>query len=487
MLRRKTPGTPHWAIALIPFAVLVLALVFVVKVFNTAALDGGSQIALIISAAIAIGIGMIGYGIPWSSFEEALKSNMGSIAMSVFILLMIGAVAGTWMISGVVPTLIYYGLHIISPKVFLFACCFISALVSLISGSSWTTIATIGVALIGVGDVLGFSGGWTAGAIISGAYFGDKISPLSDTTVLASSSTGTELFTHIRYMLYTTVPSIVITLTVFLVVSILHNSTSSVDVNDFYNALEGSFNISGWLMLVPISTFAMILLRVPAVLTLLLSALFACIAAAIAQPDIVASIAGSDNIGIVSGIKGLMITCYGSTAIETGNAELNGLVATGGMAGMMSTIFLIISASIFGTALVGSGMIRSITEAMTRHVKGRTATVGATVMTGLFNNIATSDQYLSIILTASMYKDLYERNGLEGRLLSRTVEDSVTVTSVLVPWNTCGMTQATVLRVPTVEYLPYCLFNLISPLMSVLVAATGYKIFRKISPEVGKN
>lgn len=481
MLKGKKSRTPHWSVSLIPFGVLIAALIVVVRIFKADSMDGASQLALILAAAVAIGIGMIFYGVPWSSFEESLKSNMASISMSVIILLMIGAVAGTWMLSGVVPTMIYYGLHVISPRIFLAATCVISAVVSLVSGSSWTTIATIGVALIGVGDVLGFSGGWTAGAIISGAYFGDKMSPLSDTTVLASSCTETELFEHIGNMRRTTVPTIAITLTVFLTVSLLHKSTATININEIYDALQGSFKISGWLMLVPLSTLALILLKLPAALTLMLSAVIACLAAAIAQPDVVAYAAGGASSDPVSTIKGLMISCYGSTALETGNAQVDALVATRGISGMMSTIFLILSATFFGSAIIGGGMVQSITEAMARRVHGRLSCTGATAMTGIFNNIATSDQFLSIILTASLYKDIYKRNGLENKLLSRTIEDSTTVTSVLIPWNSCGMTQSTVLRVATLDYLPYCIFNLLSPVMTILFAVFHNIIEKKKS------
>ena len=476
---KNSPQNPHWGVALIPLAFLVVVLSLVIRFFKTGALDGGSQVALLLTSGLVIAIGMFVYHIPWKSYEEAIAANIGSVATSLLILLMIGAVAGTWMVSGVVPTLIYYGLHVISPKIFLFACCAIAALVALMTGSSWTTIATIGVALIGIGDALGFSAGWTAGAIISGAYFGDKISPLSDTTVLASSSAGIDLFTHIRYMLGTTVPSITIALVVFLFVSIFHDSASAIDIDSYCSSLQSTFKISLWLMIVPVITVVMIIKKVPAVLTLMISALTAGVTALIAQPGIVAEIGGADVLDFASGFKGIMVTIYGETAVSTGNPELDELVMTNGMTGMLPTIYLIISAIVFGATMVGSGMIRSLTEALTKRITGRFGTVTATVFTGLFNNMAVGDQYLSIILTCSLYKDLYDKNGLEGRLLSRAAEDSATVTSVLIPWNSCGMTQATVLRVATIEYLPYCLFNILSPLMSMFIAAIGYKIVQK--------
>ena len=336
--------------------------------------------------------------------------------------------------------------------------------------------------MIGIGTAQGYEVGWIAGAIISGAYFGDKISPLSDTTVLASSSSGTPLFTHIRYMMITTVPSFVITLIVFLVVSLTHSPEDSSLVADFASDLSATFNISPWLLLVPVFAGLLIARKVPAILTLFLAAVLAGIFALLFQPHILSSIADSalpvkgSSLSFMAGFKGLFISYYGSTAVDTGNAALNELVVTRGMAGMMNTIFLIITAVTFGGVLVGSGMLQSLTDILLRYVRRRVSLVTSTVGTGIFANMVTGDQYLSIILTSSLFKKLYDEQGYEPRLLSRSVEDSATVTSVLVPWNSCGLTQATVLKVPTVEYLPYCLFNLISPLMSIMISIIGYKI-----------
>ena len=460
-------------VSLIPLVVLIGLLFLVVRTFGADALDGGSQVALLLASGVVIAIAMLGYKVPWSSLEGAIADNIRSIGTAVIVLLLIGAVAGTWMVSGMVPTLIYYGLKVLSPKIFLLAVCLICALVSLMTGSSWTTVATIGTAFIGIGLALGFSPGWTAGAIISGAYFGDKISPLSDTTVLASSVTETPLFTHIRYMLITTVPSISLACVIFLVASLLHQGGSPVTAAGFSQALKGSFNISGWLLTVPVITGILIAKRLPAMITLSVAALLAAVAALIAQPGIISEIGGGSN------FKGVFISVYGNTAIETGFEALDSLVQTKGMTGMLSTIFLIFCASTFGGTLKGSGMIQSLTDTLTRHIKGRTSLVAATVSTGVFSNLVAGDQYLSIILTTSLYKKLFEDKGYESRLLSRSAEDSATVTSVLIPWNSCGMTQSTVLKVPTLEYLPYCFFNLISPLMSILIAAIGYKIIRK--------
>lgn len=475
---------PSWYISLLPFAVLIATLAVVVHIFGADSLEGGSQVALLFASGVTIAISMIFYRKPWEEFENAITDNIRSIGTAILILLMIGAVAGTWMVSGVVPTLIYYGMKAITPAIFLLAGCVISALVSMMTGSSWTTIATIGVALIGIGTALGFAPGWTAGAIISGAYFGDKVSPLSDTTILASSSSGTALFTHIRYMLVTTVPSFAIACAVFLIVSICHNTTDNMQAAEFSASLKESFNISPWLFTVPFLTAIFIIKKLPALLTLFLASLLACIAAIIFQPQAIYEVAngtldGFGKLSFIDGFKGIMISCYGSTAIQTGNEALNDLISTRGMTGMLNTVFLIIAAVTFGGALSGSGMLWSLTEMLTRFVNRAVSLVSATVGTGIFCNMITGDQYLSIILTSQMYRKAYDEKGFQHRLLSRSVEDSATVTSVLIPWNSCGMTQATVLKVATLEYLPYCIFNLISPIMSILMAAIGYRIVRK--------
>ena len=475
---------PSWCVSLIPFVFLIAILVVVIKVFGADALSGGSQVALLMASGVVVALSMIFYKIPWKDFEEGIIDNIRAVGSAILILLLIGAVAGSWMVSGVVPTMIYYGMKVIFPSIFLFASCAICALISIMTGSSWTTIATVGVALVGIGTAQGYEPGWIAGAIISGAYFGDKVSPLSDTTVLASSSAGTPLFTHIKFMMISTVPSFAIAMIVFLVVSLMHQTPSAVHTADFSNDLTSTYNISPWLLLVPVITGVLIARKVPAILTLFVASVVAGLFALFFQPHILGAIANdlvpdrAMQLSFLDGFKGLFISYYGSTAIETGNAALNDLVATRGMTGMLNTIFLIISAVTFGGTLVGSGMLQSLTEMLTRYIRRRVTMVSATVGTGIFSNMITGDQYLSIILTSSLYQKLYKERGYEPQLLSRSVEDSATVVSVLIPWNSCGMTQATVLKVATLEYLPYCLFNLISPLMSIFIAAIGYKIVR---------
>ncbi len=462
----------HWTLTLIPLAVLVALQVLVIREFGSDALDGASQTALLVAAAVAVTMGMVFFKVPWKNIDHAISDNVKTIGGAILILFLIGAVSGSWMLSGVVPTMIYYGMQVVDPSVFLFIACLISALVSLVTGSSWTTIATIGIALMGIGAAHGYGVGWTAGAIISGAYFGDKISPLSDTTVLASSVGEVPLFKHIRYMLITTVPSFTITLIIFLVASLCHADSASAQSAEFAEGLQGVFHINGWLLLVPLVTAVLIALRLPAAIVLFLSAFLAGVVMLVAQPDIVS------QIGEGNGFRGLMTTYYGGTSLDTGNEVLNNLVQTRGMRGMLSTVFLIFCAAAFGGALTGTGMLQSLTAALAKGISGRRSLVSTTVGTGLFANIVTGDQYLSIVLTGNIYKKLYKEKGFEGRLLSRSTEDSATVTSVLVPWNTCGMTQSLVLHVPTIVYLPYCFFNILSPLMSVTIAMLGYKIFR---------
>jgi len=464
---------PHPLIAIIPVMVLIAFLAVVISLFGSDSLSGGSQIALLMGMAVCVSLSMAIYKTPWRTFEQQIKTTLGEVSITLLILLCVGMLAGSWMISGIVPTLIYYGVQIMSPQFFLVSSCIICALVSLLSGSSWTTIATIGVALLGIGHALGVSEAWTAGAIISGAYFGDKMSPLSDTTILASSATGTDLFVHIRYMMYTTMPTFLITITIFFITGLGNTADAELHVGEYTEGLAHTFNISLWTLLVPLLTGVLIARRVPSLIVLFASSVMAGIVALILQPHILNEIAADGGL-----VKGLAITYFGATAVETGNTSLNELVSTSGMAGMLNTIWLILCAMCFGAAMVASRMIDSITGVVIRFIRNRVSLVSSTVGTGIFLNITTGDQFISIVLNADMYKEVYRQQGYESRLLSRTTEDAATVTSVLIPWNTCGMTQSTVLGVPTITYLPYCFFNLISPLMSIFVAAIGWRIKR---------
>ena len=465
---------PSAVLSLMPIVVLVAMLTATIKAFGSDSLGGASQITLLTVSALCVLIGMWRLNVPWASFEKAITKNVASVSSALIILLLIGALSGAWMVSGVVPTLVYYGVQAIHPDIFLASSCLICALVSVMTGSSWTTIATIGIALMGIGRAQGFGEGWVAGAIISGAYFGDKISPLSETTTLASASLGVPLFKHIRYMLITTVPSMLLALVLFAVGGLLFGNSGNQDIESFTRAIDARFNITPWLLAVPVLTGVLIARRTPPVITLFLSSLMAVIAGVAFQGDVLREIDPST-------FKASMISLYGSTSLTTDNPMLTSLVAMRGMGGMMDTIWLIICAMCFGGAMSAAGMVGGITRLFIHLVKGRTSLVGSTAATGLMLNLAIADQYLCILLSGNMFRDVYDREGYERRLLSRTTEDAVTVTSVLVPWNTCGMTQSTVLGVATFTYLPFCFFNIISPLMSVIVAMTGYKIYRKDS------
>ncbi len=474
----RTERRPSFIASMIPLAVLTVLLYFVIVTFGSDSISGGSQIALLTSTAVCAIISIIFYGGKWQKIEEAIVENLRTSASAIIILLLIGAISGSWMLSGVVPTMIYYGLDLLHPKIFLVATCVICALVSLLTGSSWTTVATIGVAFMGIGSALGFSEGWIAGAIISGAYFGDKISVLSDTTVLASSTVGVPIFTHIQYMLYTSFPAFIVALIVFSIVGFTGIHGVEADVSLYTDTIVSTFNISPWLLLVPVVTGVLIALRLPAIITLFTSTFLASIVMLFVQPDIMCEIVGATNLEAIDKFKAIFMGCYGPTSIATPVGEVTDLISTRGMSGMLSTIWLIICAMCFGGAMAGSGMLETITRLFLRVVRGRVSTVAATLSSGFFFNLCTGDQYISIILTGRLFNRLYDEQGFESRLLSRSVEDSATVTSVLVPWNSCGMAQATVLGVATFTYLPYCIFNIASPLISLLVATIGINIKR---------
>lgn len=463
---------PSLALSLIPVGTLLTAIVSVIITQGSEAALSVSHYILFGAAVLAAILALVFTGRTCKQLLQGLIKSAKQTMPAIPVLLSIASVSASWMMSGVVPTLIVYGLEILNPMLFLFLTCSICAIVSVLSGTSWTTIATIGVAFIGIGSVMGYEPGWIAGAIISGAYFGDKVSPLSDSTVLASTSCGVEMFTHIKYMMITTVPSMTISLLVFLAYGLFSSPQPLIEQHDIIVHLQSTFNISPWPLLIPLITCTLIIFRVKPLMTLIISTSLGIIGMFIFQPQIVASI---DNNGFLAVIKVL----FTSTSIDTGDEMLNSLVATGGMEGMMPTIYLVLCAMTFGGMLLGSGMIAAITKAFTRRLHSIRSIVTATVGSGLFFNACTGDQYLSIILGGNVYKKLYRDNGLETRLLSRTLEDSVSVTSVLIPWNSCGVTQATVLGVATLTYLPYCIFNYLSPIMSIIVAYIGYKIVRQ--------
>lgn len=471
----ETP-LPHPLLAILPVLVLVILVALAVFFFGADALTGSSQLALLLATAFCLLVAKLSSGMHWATFEKAIHKNFKNISTALLILLVIGGLSGTWMLSGIVPMFISWGIDLIHPDIFLVSAALICAIVSVLTGSSWTTVATIGVALLGVGRALGFDDGWIAGAIVSGAYFGDKLSPLSDTTILASSVTGTPLFTHIRYMLITTIPSFLIAIIVFALAGFLIPNTADSETLIYKQLLNEKFHLTPWLLLVPLITAFMIYKRYPALIVLFVSMLAAAIMAVIFQPQILAELANVSHPDASDKIKSTMLMCFGGTAITTGNAEIDSLLATKGMQGMLYTIWLIICAVCFGAAMSAGRMIDSITAFMTRKIEKTTSLVGATVGTGLLVNLSMGDQYLALILTGNVFKDLYAAKTYESRLLSRSMEDSITVTSVLIPWNSCGMTQSTVLGVSTLTYLPYAVFNYVSPIMSIVVASLAYKI-----------
>lgn len=468
----KTSKRPSISEALFPIVFLIVLLAINIKVFGTDGLSGSNQLVLIVSAAVAGLIASIRLNVKWEKIQEGMINSISSAMSSILILLLIGALAGTWMLSGIVPAMIYYGLKVLNPTVFLVAACVVCGVVSIATGSSWTTVATVGVALLGIGKALGFSEGLVGGAIISGAYFGDKMSPLSDTTNLAPAMAGTDLFTHIKHMMKTTVPSIIITLIIFAAIGFIGNREGTVgQVEEISRVISSTFSINGWLFLVPVIVFILIVKKVPAIPVLLAGAILGAIFAVLFQQEVIRDLASISSIeGSLSlqSFKIVMKALYGDTAILTSNEIVNELLVTGGMSGMLYTVWLIICAMAFGGIMEVSGMLKVIAEAVISKVNSVGSLIAATAGTGLFFNITTSDQYLAILVPGRMYADIYRKRGLKGENLSRTLEDSATVTSVLIPWNTCGATQASVLGVATLTYAPYCFFNIISPFMTIL-------------------
>ncbi|WP_420315726.1 Na+/H+ antiporter NhaC [Ekhidna sp.] len=477
--------------SLIPIIFLILLLVINVGIFGSEALGGSNQIVLILSAAVAAIVAFkIGY--QWEEIQKGIVKSISSAMASILILLLIGSLAGTWMLSGVVPAMIYYGLQILNPTIFLVAACIVCSIVSIATGSSWTTSATVGIALIGIGQALGISEGLVAGAILSGAYFGDKMSPLSDTTNLAPAMAGTDLFTHIRYMTITTVPSILLALTIFLIIGFAGSADGAIEGKEaILSAISGTFNINGWLFIVPVVVVVLIVKKMPALPALLIGTLLGAVFALIFQPTLVSEVAATSSFdgkfydafnnlapSFTNGFIGTMQALFGDISFTTGNAVIDDqeLLSASGMSGMLGTIWLIISAMIFGGVMEGAGMLKRIAAAIISKVNSTGSLVTSTVFTCGFFNATASDQYLALVVPGRMYADTYKKKGLAPENLSRTLEDSGTVTSVLIPWNTCGAYHSSVLGVSTGAYFMYCFFNIISPFMTILVAYTGYKI-----------
>ena len=462
-------------IALLPIIILVLLLSYNVLIYGDDALGGSNQFILLIGGAIAGIIGFF-YKVKYDNMLEKIAENLQSVTGALLILLFVGALAGTWLISGIIPAMIYYGLQILHPSIFLPACIIICAIISLATGSSWTTSATVGIALIGIGKVLGIPIGMVAGAVISGAYFGDKLSPLSDTTNLAPAMAGGELFSHIRYMSLTTIPSIVITLVVFLILSLTQETTGQADTLTLMAAIKEKFTINGWLFLVPATVILLIVKKSPPLIALLVGTLMGGIFALLFQSDILLEITQSSILTSEVAYRAIMDAISVSTEITTSNALLNDLFTSGGMEGMLGTIWLIICAMVFGGIMDAIGALERISNALLNWAQTTFQLFASTVASCLAINLTASDQYLSIVIPGKMFAKAYKDRKLAPENLSRTLEDSGTVTSVLIPWNTCGAYQSGVLGVGVGEYFIYAIFNWISPFMTLLYAAFDIKI-----------
>lgn len=485
----KTKKRPTLFQALIPVIFLSALISINVFVFRDDSLSGSNQIVLILSAAVAAIIA-IRLGHSWLDLRAGIVKSIGSAMTAILILLMIGSLAGTWLLGGIVPAMIYYGLQILNPTIFLLAACAVSAIVSLATGSSWSTVATLGIALLGIGKALGIPEGMIGGAIISGAYFGDKMSPLSDTTNLAPAMAGTDLFTHIRYMAWTTIPSISIALIIFFILGFRNNSAeNAIHIESVLESLKSTFYISPLLFLVPALVIFLIIRKVPALPSLFFGTIAGAVCALIFQPQIIAQVSESEGISVLKdAYVAVMKSMYTTISVETGNTMVNELLSTGGMAGMLNTVWLIVCAMIFGGIMESSGLLHRITESVIKLAHNTGSLVASTAGTCIFFNLTASDQYLSIVVPGRMFADTYKERGLKPQNLSRTLEDGGTVTSVLVPWNTCGATQATVLGVPTLVFLPYCFFNIISPFMTILYAYLNIRISRyKSKDEIEKD
>ncbi|RUA12667.1 MAG: Na+/H+ antiporter NhaC [Flavobacteriia bacterium] len=461
--------------ALIPVFALVAMLAYNVFVFGDDALSGSNQFILLMGGAVAAIVGFFNK-VSYEQMIDEVAENVRSTTGALLILLMVGALSGTWLVSGIIPAMIYYGLQILNPTIFLAACVIICAIISVATGSSWTTSATVGIALIGIGDALGISLGMTAGAVLSGAYFGDKMSPLSDTTNLAPAMAGGDLFSHIRYMALTTTPTIIITLVVFIIMGFTIDTTGEADTSSILMNIGATFNINGWLFLVPLAVIFLIVKKAPPLMALLVGTLLGGLFALIFQPDIVATIGGSSQLTFESAYKGILNAITVDTQIATQDPALNDLFSSGGMSGMLGTIWLIVCAMVFGGIMDGIGALERITESLLKLAKTTFGLFASTVGSCLALNITASDQYLAIVVPGKMFSKAYAERGLAPENLSRSLEDSGTVTSVLVPWNTCGAYHSGVLGVGVGEYFFYAIFNWLSPFMTLLFAAFKIKI-----------
>ncbi|MCF6301455.1 MAG: sodium:proton antiporter [Proteobacteria bacterium] len=460
--------------ALVPVVVLMVMLAYNIF-FSGGELLGQytNQIILLIAALITFVIGILN-DVSLKTMRSEVIDNLKKIILPIMILLLVGALSGTWLISGVIPAMVYYGLQVLNPSIFLPASVVIAAMISIATGSSWTTTATVGIALIGIGTVLSIPVGMVAGAVISGAYFGDKMSPLSDTTNLAPAMAGTDLFTHIRYMTFTTVPTILITLLAFGLLSFTIDTSGSADISHLLATIDATFNITPYLFVVPLLVVVLIVLKTKPLMALSAGVVAAIGVAFVFQPEILKSLSSSNFSTIIQAI-------FIKTEIPTNDEMLSELFTAKGVTGMLWTVYLIICAMIFGGMMDGIGALARITKALLKLAKSIFGLFTSTVLSCFGLNIIASDQYLAIVIPGKMYADAYKERGLAPENLSRTLEDAGTVTSVLIPWNTCGAYQAGVLKVEVSEYFAYAIFNWLSPFMTLFFAGLNIKI-RQILP-----
>ncbi|MEZ5491447.1 MAG: Na+/H+ antiporter NhaC [Gammaproteobacteria bacterium] len=469
-------AAPSLLQAITPVLVLVGLLAFAVYLFGEDSSYGPNQIALCVGATIAALIGWRN-GICWTDLETSMVQGISVALRAILILFTVGLLIGSWIMAGTVPTMIYYSLLALDPAFFYAASCTICAVVALSIGSSWTVAGTIGVALIGAAAGLGLSLEITAGAIISGAYFGDKLSPLSDTTNLAPAVVGTDLFTHIHHMLWTTVPSIVIALFLYLVIGFnIDASTQATELQGTLDMLQANFRISPVMLLPVLVLLVMANKKLPPLPTILTGALAGILFAfAFQQPAIRTMAADIDN-GTLATLKGMWQTLFDGYKIDSGDGAIDDLLSRGGMSSMLNTVWLIFCAMIFGALMDRTGLIQVLVRYALSTVRGTGSLVITTLLTCIGANIIASDQYIAIVLPGRMYKMEFQRRGLDVKNLSRILEDGGTITSPLVPWNTCGAFMSGTLGVATLAYLPFCFFNLINPLVSAFYGIVNFQI-----------
>ena len=474
---------PSLVVSLVPVVVLVTLLVMNIFLFKDNAALGPNQVTLFVAAAICAGIGIFHLKIPYKDIEKKIIHSISLSMQANLILLVVGTLIALWIFNGVVPAMIYYGIKLFNPNWFLPLTCMVCCVVSLATGSSWSTGGTVGIAFIGVGQALNIPASMVAGAVISGAYFGDKLSPLSDTTNLAPAMAGVDLFTHIRYMLFTTLPSITIALIGFTVLGYFYGGTGTdiTQVKEVLNILETRFNLSPLLFILPALVFFMVAKKVPALPALIMGCLLGVVFGLVFQQDLLRAMIGPE----ISWLKihGKIIElAHSGFVISTQNEMIDSLLNRGGMSSMLNTVWLILMAMVFGGVMEASGMLEEIGNAILKMVRGTGSLIAATISSTMVINLTASDQYLSVVLPGRMFKASYSKFGLAPQNLSRSLEDGGTLTSVLVPWNTCGAYFSTILGVSTLSYLPFCFFNLINPFVAIIVGASGWKI-EKISSE----